>query len=159
MGSEMCIRDSFQWRSIHIRDDWTNLHSYETGDNSANLDLKTIVHQLEHLPGIELDGNHSLSVRGLIEDKDSGEWSATPLVPVEVMLMETASAKSYAEESDGLFYGLSGGTVAGVALLIILIVIAGMAVINRVEQATIVESVVWNDADINAVVDDAKLLD
>ncbi len=149
----------FQWRSIHIRDDWTNLHSYEAGDDGAILDLKTIVHQLEHLPGIELDGNHSLSVRGLIEDKDSGEWSATPLVPVEVMLMETASAKSYAEESDGLFYGLSGGTVAGVALLLILIVIAGMAVINRVEQATIVESVVWNDADINAVVDDAKLLD
>ena len=149
----------FQWRSIHIRDDWTNLHSYEAGDDGATLDLKTIVHQLEHLPGIELDGNHSLSVRGLIEDKDSGEWSATPLVPVEVMLMETASAKSYAEESDGLFYGLSGGTVAGVALLLILIVIAGMAVINRVEQATIVESVVWNDADINAVVDDAKLSD
>jgi len=149
----------FQWRSIHIRDDWTNLHSYEAGDDGATLDLKTIVHQLEHLPGIELDGNHSLSVRGLIEDKDSGEWSATPLVPVEVMLMETASAKSYAEESDGLFYGLSGGTVAVVALLLILIVIAGMAVINRVEQATIVESMVWNDADINAVVDDAKLLD
>ena len=149
----------FQWRSIHIRDDWTNLHSYEAGDDDAALDLKTIVHQLEHLPGIELDGNHSLSVRGLIEDKDSGEWSATPLVPVEVMLMETASAKSYAGESDGLFYGLSGGTVAGVALLIILIVIAGMAVINRVEQATVVESVFWNDADINAVVDDAKLLD
>ena len=149
----------FQWRSIHIRDDWTNLHSYEAGDDGATLDLKTIVHQLEHLPGIELDGNHSLSVRGLIEDKDSGEWSATPLVPVEVMLMETASAKSYAEESDGLFYGLSGGTVAGVALLLILIVIAGMAVINRVEQATIVESVVWNDADINAVVDDANLSD
>ena len=124
----------FQWRSIHIRDDWTNLHSYEAGDDGATLDLKTIVHQLEHLPG-------------------------TPLVPVEVMLMETASAKSYAEESDGLFYGLSGGTVAGVALLLILIVIAGMAVINRVEQATIVESVVWNDADINAVVDDAKLSD
>ncbi|MDP6199861.1 MAG: S8 family serine peptidase, partial [Candidatus Poseidonia sp.] len=148
--------DSVQWRSNHLRDDWANLHSFDEGDEKASLDLATIVHKLEHLPGIEVEGNHTLSLRGLIAN-ESGGHSSTSLVSANVMLMDTANAKSYAESSDGLFYGLSGGTVAGVALLLILIVLAGMAVINRVEQATIVESVVWSDADIDAVVDDAKL--
>ena len=50
-------------------------------------------------------------------------------------------------------------TAIALVPLLVWVVIAGMAVINRVEQATIVESVVWNDADINAVVDDANLSD
>ena len=143
----------FQWRSIHIRDDWTNLHSYEEGAPRANLDLKTIVHQLEHLPGIELDGNHSLSVRGLINN--DGEWSATPLVPVEVMLMDTANAKSYAENSgDGLFGDLPTWVGPVVILFLVVLVILGMIVINKVEDAAEVEVLDWSkpDEDIDAVV-------
>ena len=36
----------FQWRSIHIRDDWTNLHSYEEGAPRAILGFE------DHRPSV-----------------------------------------------------------------------------------------------------------
>ncbi|NDB65786.1 MAG: hypothetical protein EB168_08985, partial [Euryarchaeota archaeon] len=59
--------ESIQWRSNHLRDDWSNIHSYEHTTN-AELSAIDIAHQLEHLPGIDLQGNHTLSIRGIIEN-------------------------------------------------------------------------------------------
>jgi len=69
--------DTVQWRSNHLRDDWSNLHSFDEGDSVAYLDLKTIVHQLEHLPGIDVEGNHTLSLRGLAANDSGGHSSST----------------------------------------------------------------------------------
>ena len=83
--------EAIQWRSNHIVDDWTNLHSYEKTDTEGHVTAIDIIHQLEHLPGIELDGNHTISIRGL-KSNSSGGHSSSPLVTIDVMLMDTASA-------------------------------------------------------------------
>lgn len=72
--------DSVQWRSNHLRDHWANLHSYDH-ESSAELSHTDLYHQLEHLPGLELQGNHSISIRAI-----SGT-SSSPLVTVDVMLV------------------------------------------------------------------------
>jgi hypothetical protein len=149
-----------QWRSNHLRDDWANLHSFDEGDSTATLDLVTIVHQLEHLPGIEVEGNHTLSLRGLIANQTDplGAPSSTPLVTLNVMLMDTANAKNAADE-DGLFSGLSDWAVPATAVFLVLLVVLGIFVLNRVEEATLVEKVFSNDEDIEAVADDAELVE
>ena len=149
-----------QWRSNHLRDDWANLHSFDEGDSTATLDLVTIVHQLEHLPGIEVEGNHTLSLRGLIANETDplGAPSSTPLVTLNVMLMDTANAKNAADE-DGLFSGLSDWAVPATAVFLVLLVVLGIFVLNRVEEATLVEKVFSNDEDIEAVADEAELVE
>jgi subtilisin family serine protease len=149
--------DTVQWRSNHLRDDWANLHTFDHGDDRAELDLKTIVHQLEHLPGINVEGNHTLSIRGLMAN-ESGGHSATSIVSINVMLMDTENAKSYGEE-EGLFSGLSKWAVPATAFFLALLVVMGIIVINRAEEATTVEKVFSVDSDIEAVVDEAELDD
>ena len=152
--------DTVQWRSNHLRDDWANLHTFDEGDEEAMLDLTTIVHQLEHLPGIDVEGNHTLSLRALVAN-ESGGHSSTSLVSVNVMLMDTANAKSFGEESDGMFGDLPGWVAPSVVLLLVLLVIMGMIVLNRAEGAIEVESIDWtkSDDDIDAVVEDAELVE
>ena len=152
--------DTVQWRSNHLRDDWANLHTFDEGDTKAVLDLVTIVHQLEHLPGIEVEGNHTFSLRGLIGNTTDplGPPSSTPLVTVNVMLMDTANAKSF-EDEDGLFSGLSDWAVPAAGLFLLLLVVLGMYVINRAEEATMVERVFSVDDDIEAVADEAALVE
>ncbi len=153
--------DTVQWRSNHLRDDWANLHSFTEGDEQTELDISTIVNQLEHLPGIEVEGNHTLSLRGLVAN-ESGGHSATSLVSVNVMLMDTANAKSFSEpDQDGLFGDLPAWVAPTVVLFLLLLVIMGMIVLNKADDSVIVESIDWtkSDSDIEAVVDEAALLD
>jgi hypothetical protein len=153
--------DTLQWRSNHLRDDWASLHSFSEGDEQAELDISTIVHQLEHLPGIEVEGNHTLSLRGLVAN-ESGGHSSTSLVSVNVMLMDTANAKTVPDSNqDGLFGDLPGWIAPTVLLLLLFLVIMGMIVLNKAEDSVIVESIDWtkSDSDIEAVVDEAALLD
>ena len=157
--------DTVQWRSNHLRDDWASLHSFSEGDDEASLDLKTIVHQLEHLPGTDVEGNHTLSLRGLISN-ESGGHSSTSIAVVNVMLMDTANAKSFNEGGEeSLFGDLPVWVAPAVLIVLLLLVIMGMIVLNRAEDAVHIEAIDWkkdwesSDADIEAVVDEAALLD
>ncbi len=71
------------------------------------------------------------------------------------MLMDTANAKSF-EDEDGLFSGLSDWAVPAAGLFLLLLVVLGMYVINRAEEATMVEKVFSVDDDIEAVVSEAE---
>ena len=152
--------DTVQWRSNHLRDDWANLLTFAEGDDDATLDLATIVEQLEHLPGINVEGNHTLSVRALVAN-ESGGHSSTPLAVVNVMLMDTANAKSYGGSEASLLGDLPGWVAPSVLLLLVFLVIMGMIVLNKTEGAIEVETLTWasTDEDIEAVADDAALLD
>ena len=152
--------DTVQWRSNHLRDDWANLHSFSEGADDATLDLATIVEQLEHLPGINVEGNHTLSVRALVAN-ESGGHSSTPLAVVNVMLMDTANAKSFGGSEASLLGDLPGWVAPSVLLLLVFLVIMGMIVLNKTEGAIEVETLTWTstDEDIEAVADDAALLD
>ena len=151
--------DTVQWRSNHLRDDWANLHTFSEGADDATLDLATIVEQLEHLPGINVEGNHTLSVRALIAN-ESGGHSSTPLAVVNVMLMDTANAKSFGGSEASLLGDLPGWVAPSVLLLLVFLVIMGMIVLNKTEGAIEVETLTWTstDEDIEAVADDACLL-
>ena len=96
--------ETIQWRSNHIVDDWTNLHTYERTDTSGEITGIDIIHQLEHLPGIDLDGNHTISIRGLQSNESDGH-SSSPLVTIDIMLMDSASAfVSETEETPGFTF-------------------------------------------------------
>jgi serine protease AprX len=148
--------DTVQWRSNHLRDDWANLHTFDEGDRRAVLDLTTMVHQLEHLPGIQVDGNHTISLRGLTAN-ESGGHSATSVVAVNVMLMDTANAKTFGESEGGLST-LAGWVLPAAGFVLVALLLGGVVLINRAEGAVEVESIRWGapDEDIDAVVDQAE---
>ena len=151
--------ETIQWRSNHLLDDWTNIHSYEHTE-AFELEVIDIVHEIEHLPGVELQGNHTISIRGLMETGETN-FSSTPIITADIMLMDV-SKDGITEESDGMF---SGSTVlvgiAGMILGIILVPLVMLA-LNKSEEATEVERFMWSDSvpdeDIEAIlVEEAKL--
>jgi hypothetical protein len=151
--------ETIQWRSNHLLDDWTNIHSYEHTE-AFELEVLDIVHEIEHLPGVELQGNHTISIRGLMETGETN-FSSTPIITAEIMLMDV-DKDGLTEESDGMF---SGSTVlvgiAGMILGIILVPLVMLA-LNKSEEATEVERFKWSDSvpdeDIEAIlVEEAKL--
>jgi Leucine-rich repeat (LRR) protein len=109
--------EAIQWRSNHIVDDWTNLHSFEKTDTDGNVAAIDIIHQLEHLPGIDLDGNHTISIRGL-KSNSSGGHSSSPLVTIDIMLMDTASAFIQESEETPGFTFLAVSVASVIALFV-----------------------------------------
>ena len=127
--------DTVQWRSNHLRDDWTNIHSFDHGDTSGTLTAIDIIHQLEHLPGIDLEGNHTISIRG-IKANDSGGHTSSPLITANIMLMDTASAFETQSNDNGVS---STSMLLGVGAFIVLflIVLLVINVITNKEEGTL----------------------
>jgi hypothetical protein len=99
--------ETIQWRSNHLRDDWSTVHTFDHG-TEGTLTAIDIIHQLEHLPGTTLEGNHTISLRGIMAN-DSGGHASTPLVTIDIMLMDTAKAFVTQDETST---GLSTTTLA-----------------------------------------------
>ena len=116
--------DTVQWRSNHLRDDWSNIHSFDHGDSSGTLTAIDIIHQLEHLPGIDLEGNHTISLRG-IKANDTGGHTSSPLISANIMLMDTDSAFETKAEASGMsstsmFMGIGAFVVLFILVLFVI---------------------------------------
>ena len=115
--------ETVQWRSNHLRDDWSNIHGYESGETSGKLSIIDIIHQIEHLPGIAVMGNHTISLRGI--QYDGGTTSSSPLVTAEIMVMDDDTNPVMAVASDGvststvIWISVGGIVIFLVALLLI----------------------------------------
>lgn len=115
--------ETVQWRSNHLRDDWSNIHGYESGETSGKLSIIDIIHQIEHLPGIAVMGNHTISLRGI--QYDGGTTSSSPLVTAEIMVMDDDTNPVLAVSSDGvststvIWISVGGIVIFLVALLLI----------------------------------------
>lgn len=130
--------DTVQWMSNDLRDSWSNIHSYDHGD-TVILEYDEIVHELEHLPGIMLEGNHTLSMRGL------EGTSSSPLISIDIMLGENTGVPDQPSSSSDVI--LYGSVVAAIMLTIILlaVVIKGddheeIAIVEDSDIADIVEA-------------------
>ena len=134
--------DTVQWRSNHLRHDWVNIETFEPGENSASLNLASIVKQLNSLPGITVEGNHTLSMRALAVN-ESGGHRASSLISTNVMLMDTANAMTSTEPSESLFGDVPAWVAPAILLLLLGIVITGMIVLNRADNAVEVETIDW----------------
>ncbi|MBT3656823.1 MAG: S8 family serine peptidase [Euryarchaeota archaeon] len=106
--------DTIQWKSSDLRHDWTNIHSYHHEDY-VTLYFEDIVHELEHLPGTELIGNHTISMRGL------EGTSSSSILSMKIMLSEESDVGDDDAKSANttLVYG---SVFAAVLLTIILLV-------------------------------------
>ena len=145
--------ETVQWRSNHLRDDWSNVHSYD-GETTVSLEAIDILEQLEHLPGVDIQGNHTISLRGII-DNGSMDSSSTPIITANILM--NGVSKEVAEESESMF---SGSTVlvgfAGMILGIVLVPLV-MFGLNKSEEAIEVERIQWAtipDEDIEAILMD-----
>lgn len=116
-GSSIVVKlsegvDTVQWMSNDLRDSWSNIHSYDH-EMTVTLHYEDIVHELEHLPGIELLGNHTLSMRGI------EGTSSSPLISIDIMLTDKSSVEETSESSSNVI--LYGSIIAAVLLTIILV--------------------------------------
>ena len=109
--------ETIQWRSNHIVDDWTNLQSYDSADTEGEISAIDIISQFEYLPGIDLEGNHTISIRGL-QSNDSGGHSSSPLVTIDAMLVDTASAYIVKSEETPGFTFLSISVASAIAIFV-----------------------------------------
>ncbi len=133
--------ESIQWRSNHLRDDWSNIHSYEHTTN-AELSAIDIAHQLEHLPGIDLQGNHTLSIRGIIENGTS--TASTPIMTVNVMLIDV-DKNGVKSSDDGMFSSSEMFTAIGIFVVVLLVALLGVGYATDKEEGIFA----GKDADIH----------
>ena len=123
--------ETVQWRSNHLRDDWSNIHTYEPGDASGELSIIDIIHQIEHLPGIEIMGNHTISLRGI--QYEDGTTSASPLVTAEIMVMDDNTEPVLSGGGDGFSTGaIVGISIGGIVIFLIALLLIS-AISNREE--------------------------
>tara|TARA_B100000282_G_scaffold76366_1_gene52638 strand:+ start:1215 stop:3155 length:1941 start_codon:yes stop_codon:yes gene_type:complete len=107
--------DTVQWMSNDLRDSWSNIHSYD-GGNSVVLNYDMIVEELEHLPGIILHSNHTLSLRGL------DGTTSSPLVSIDITLTEEVIVATSEETASSLNYVVYGSVFAAIILSIVLLI-------------------------------------
>ena len=105
--------DTIQWMSNDLRDSWSNIHTYDH-DEYVILTYEEIVHELEHLPGIELYGNHTISMRAL------EGTTASPLISIDVNIQTGSVIKDSVESStEYILYGsIFGALILGAVILI-----------------------------------------
>tara|TARA_B100001996_G_scaffold172624_1_gene131768 strand:+ start:18357 stop:20219 length:1863 start_codon:yes stop_codon:yes gene_type:complete len=108
--------ETVQWRSNHLRDDWSNIHGFDHGSSSGELSLIDIVHQLEHLPGTDVLGNHTISLRGIQYNESGGQSSSTPLATAEIMIMDANTDVPVGPDGEGIPAVGVIGTMAIIAL-------------------------------------------
>ncbi|MBM53877.1 MAG: hypothetical protein CMB36_02470 [Euryarchaeota archaeon] len=126
--------ETVQWRSNHLRDDWSNIHTYESGETSGKLSIIDIIHQLEHLPGITIMGNHTISLRGV--QYEDGASSASPLVTAEIMVMDDKTNHVSSTEGDGLSTSaLIGFSIGGIVIFLIALLL--ISTISNREEGTL----------------------
>ena len=127
--------ETIQWRSNHLRDDWSIVHTFDHG-TEGTLTAIDIIHQLEHLPGTTLEGNHTISLRGIMAN-DSGGHASTPLVTIDIMLMDTAKAfVTQDETSTGLSTTtLAFGLLGFIGLFLVVLLVTGA--ISDKEEGTL----------------------
>ena len=121
-----------------------------------SLDSSTIVTQLQSLPGITTDGNHTLSIRGLAAN-DSGGHSSTSNIAVNVMLMDTANANNVQTASSG--GGISAGVISALVVVVLGLGLGAVLLVARNGQdAGEKGEAFWanDDEDVAAVVDAAS---
>ncbi len=106
--------DTIQWRSNHLHDDWATLHDYDES-MSFSLSHTDIVDTLEHLPGINVTGNHTISIRGIQGDGAS-------LNAVADIYIEEAEKDG---GNDGESDGMSGATMLVIGLMSGIVVALG----------------------------------
>ena len=126
--------DTIQWRSNHLRDDWSNIHSFDDGDTSGTLSAIDIIHQLEHLPGIDIEGNHTVSLRG-IKANDTGGHTSSPLITANIMLMDTDSAFETKVDSSGMSSNVMFMGIGAFIVLFILVLFV-VNIISTKEEGT-----------------------
>ena len=136
--------DSVQWMSNDLRDSWSNIHSYD-GGTSVVLDYDLIVEELEHLPGILLHDNHTLSLRGL------DGTTSSPLVSVDITLTEEVLVATSDDASSTMNYVVYGSVFAAIILSIVLLI----AFINNESEKEARHPI---DKDIDEVVE-AEIMD
>ena len=136
--------DSVQWMSNDLRDSWSNIHSYD-GGTSVVLDYNLIVEELEHLPGILLHDNHTLSLRGL------DGTTSSPLVSVDITLTEEILVATSDDTSSTMNYVVYGSVFAAIILTIVLLI----AFINNESEKEARHPI---DKDIDEVVE-AEIMD
>ena len=151
--------DTIQWRSNHLRDDWSNIHSFGQGDTTGTLMAIDIIHQLEHLPGIDIEGNHTVSLRG-IKANDTGGHSSSPLITANIMLMDTDSAFETKSEVSGMS---STSIFMGIGAFVVLFILVLFVVnfISNKEEGTLagIDFNTLRDDDTTAGSSDAILVE
>ena len=151
--------DTIQWRSNHLRDDWSNIHSFDQGDTTGTLMAIDIIHQLEHLPGIDIEGNHTVSLRG-IKANDTGGHTSSPLITANIMLMDTDSAFETKAEVSGMS---STSIFMGIGAFVVLFILVLFVVnfISNKEEGTLagIDFNTLRDDDTTAGSSDAILVE
>ena len=112
--------DNIQWMSNDLRDGWSTIHSYDS-KMSVSLDYADVIKDLQVLPGVELMGVHTISMRAL-----EGTTSS-PLVTMDILLTDESSIVETQESSSNVI--LYGSVFAAILLTAIL-----MATILRGEK-------------------------
>ena len=124
--------ETVQWRSNHLRDDWSTIHSFDY-DTSGTLTAIDIIEQLEHLPGTLLEGNHTISLRGL-KANDTGGHGSSPLITIDIMLMDTENAfVDQTESSIGFSTSTLAFAVLGLVALFLIVLLVVGAISNKEE--------------------------
>lgn len=108
-----------QWRTWDMRDTWMDVSDFELGDVNVEVSHSMLVDRLQELPGVEIEGNHTVLLRSL-----RGPNASTNSV-THIQVMGSEPVEKIVEESSGMVGILSAivilmASIIGILLFILM---------------------------------------
>ena len=123
-----------QWTTNHLNDTWADIVNFRQGDSTGELLLTDINKKLETIPGVDVLDNHTISLRA-IQFVDN-VYTASPLMTVEVMVMDNSTIPLGTTSSDGISTNaLIGIFIAGIVVFLVALLI--ISTISNKEEGTL----------------------
>ena len=123
-----------QWTTNHLNDTWADIVNFRQGDSTGELLLTDINKKLEMIPGVDVLDNHTISLRA-IQFVDN-VYTASPLMTVEVMVMDNSTIPLGTTASDGISTNaLIGISIAGIVVFLVALLI--ISTISNKEEGTL----------------------
>jgi hypothetical protein len=101
-----------QWRTWDMRDTWMDHSEFEAGDSIVTVTHEMIIDRLSELPGVDIEGNHTIIVRSIRGENASANRVVHMHIMGETALVEQAS-------STGVTLILILATVSTILLLVV----------------------------------------
>ena len=120
-----------QWRTWDMRDTWMDVSDFELGDVNVEVSHSMLVDRLQELPGVEIEGNHTVLLRSL-----RGPNASTNSV-THIQVMGSEPVDKIVEESAGMV-----GILSAIVILMASIIGVLLFILMRNSEHEIMEEVV-----------------
>jgi len=141
--------DEVQWRTWDMRDTWMDITEHDPDDSEVIVSHAMLLDRLQELPGVEIEGNHTIMVRSISGDGAS----PNTVVPLSITGKTPITLESLAASAVGWLVPAALGAFIGG---IIVITLMTQGVIKPKEHESLIAELVDSESSKHSLHEDRE---